>query len=222
MELQPQRRQKIEYPDTLRGLAALCVVVAHYLGAFWYGRDIVGEMLRSPPLPAEISTPLYVQWVQISPIFNWGAYGVGVFFLISGFVIPLSLEKATTVGFLVNRVLRIYPVYIVGFSCTLLGIWVASRYFGSDEWYTPSEIAIHYVPGLRDLVWSKSIDGIVWTLEIELKFYLLCAIFLPFFKRRSLLALAIPVALFAVSASLLPSIAYWGEFYAPSFLAVVP
>ena len=48
-------------------------------------------------------------------------------------------------------------------------------------------------------MWSTGIDGIVWTLEIEVKFYLLCALFISLFRRYSLLVFLVPIALFMMA-----------------------
>jgi len=49
----------------------------------------------------------------------------------------------------------------------------------------PTQIALH-IPGLRDLVGIQSLDGIIWTLDIEIKFYVVCALGAPLFRRLSL------------------------------------
>jgi peptidoglycan/LPS O-acetylase OafA/YrhL len=41
------------------------------------------------------------------------------------------------------------------------------------------------MPGLRDLFGVPAIDGIVWTLEVEIKFYLVCALLAPWLRRAS-------------------------------------
>ena len=71
--------------------------------------------------------------------------------------------------------LRIYPTYWVGFSLTVGSIAAGAAFFGGSLTYNAKEAILHYLPPLRALFWSKALDGIVWTLEIELFFYLLCA-----------------------------------------------
>ena len=44
-----------------------------------------------------------------------------VFFLVSGYIIPASLERKGSVrGFWVSRAFRLYPLYIVGIAVSLL------------------------------------------------------------------------------------------------------
>ncbi len=198
-----QGKSKVEFANSLRGLAAVAVVISHYFGIFWTNPEAVANLINSPVLLIkQEDIPLYVQWLTIVPNFNWGCYGVALFFLISGFVIPFSLSGISGGGFCVSRCLRIVPTYIVGFSISLLALWICAAYFSVSFPYERQQILIHYVPGLRDLLSSRSIDGIIWTLEIEIKFYMLCAIFIAWFRRFSLKVFIIPLALFTLAALL--------------------
>lgn len=184
---------RFAFANDLRGPAALAVLVGHFLHNAWYMRPLI-ETFASVNMPNEnsVPTPMLAQWISAIPSFEWGAFGVAVFFLISGFVIPLSLTKYSTLGFLIGRVFRIWPTYLAGFSVTLLTMLLASRYFGRDFTHTTKDILIHYVPGLRDILWSKNIDGVIWTLEIEIKFYLVCAMAASLIRRWSAWLFTVP------------------------------
>lgn len=189
---------RVAFANNLRGLAALSVVAAHYLGVFWVARGIAASQVNAAVLPHDqFPTPVYVQWFVSTPLVNWGALGVAVFFLISGFVVPFSFDRQTGPRFLVGRAFRVVPTYVVGFSLTLLAIWVASVEFDLPWPHALRAVLIQYLPGIRDIVWSDMIDPVVWTLEIEIKFYLLCAVLAAFFRRRALLPLFVPLALCA-------------------------
>ena len=54
------------------------------------------------------------------------------------------------------------------------------------------------MPGLRDILWSRDIDGIIWTLEVEVKFYVVCALFAVWFRRLSLSVFVVPVIFLAM------------------------
>ena len=199
---------KLEFANALRGLAALSVVVAHYNSFFFENAALIGTIANTPPPVRAASSALDAleSFLQLFP-FSGGEFGVALFFLISGFVIPLSLQKYDWRGFLVGRVLRIYPTYFAGFAVTLLALWIAVRTFGKPFPYEVRSVIIHFLPGARDLLWSPHIDYVVWTLEVEVKFYVVCAIAWKWLRHGDRSIFAIPLAL-AISAmgieSLLP------------------
>lgn len=193
-------KNRIEFANTLRGLAALSVVIYHYVGVFWFKRDAVASLINAKPLlEATHPAPIYFDWINHLFLINLGAYGVALFFIISGFVIPFSLQKANSGVFGINRLFRIIPTYIVGFSISLLFLLLSATYFSVTWPYSFKEILIHYVPGLRDLMWSRNIDGIIWTLEIEMKFYIVVALFISWFRQYSLNVFYLPCILFLMN-----------------------
>lgn len=203
---------RVDFANTLRGFAALAVVISHYYGVFWLNRSAAGALINSPELPLDTyPVPNWISWLHMVSVFNWGAYGVALFFIISGFVIPFSLDKMGRLEFLVGRVFRIIPVYFVGFTISLLALLASTSYF-SREWpFGTKEIFIHYIPGIRDVLWSRGIDGIIWTLEIEMKFYLICAASISWFHRKSLKIFLIPIALFVLAVCVNRMIPVWGS-----------
>jgi peptidoglycan/LPS O-acetylase OafA/YrhL len=124
MDINYQFSKKVDFANTLRGIAALSVVISHYFGVFWLYRSAVSSFINAPELPlSTYAIPNYINWLHKFPLFNWGAYGVALFFIISGFVIPFSLHKVNRLGFCVSRIFRIIPLYIVGFStCSGTGL----------------------------------------------------------------------------------------------------
>ena len=94
--------------DGLRGLLALWVVIAHILSFCGYA-DVA------------IPRPFGMAWA----VFVDAVTAVDVFIILSGFVITFQLRerRPSYVKFMVGRVFRIYPVYLV---CLGIGIGVAS------------------------------------------------------------------------------------------------
>jgi peptidoglycan/LPS O-acetylase OafA/YrhL len=82
---------RLAWLDVLRGLAALAVVFDHTsYYALQHARSLV------------------YQW------FDPGNYGVFVFFIISGYIVPASLERKGSVRtFWVSRLFRLYPLYLL-------------------------------------------------------------------------------------------------------------
>jgi len=187
---------KLEFANALRGLAALSVVVAHYNSFFFENAALIGTIANTPPAVRIASSALDVwgTFLRLFP-FGGGEFGVALFFLISGFVIPMSLQRYDWRGFLVGRVLRIYPTYFAGFAVTLLALWISTRTFGKPFPYEARSVIVHFLPGARDLLWSPHIDYVVWTLEVEVKFYVVCAIAWKWLRHGDRSVFAIPLTL---------------------------
>lgn len=177
---------KIEFADALRGVAVLSVALCHYLQIYWLDRNSPPFLINVAPLEdSVVRTPNYVLPIAQSPFVQNGSFGVALFFLVSGFVITLSVRNYNSVGFLIGRFFRLYPTYIAGFSVTLAIVVLAGLIYNRPFPYDPAQVAFQYALGLRDLVGSRNLDGIIWTLEIEIKFYIVIALAYPLFQRPS-------------------------------------
>ena len=149
----------------------------------------------------------------IGKMIHNGYTGVDIFFVISGFVITLSLKKYTGVKgfvqFILGRFIRIYPTYWI--------IAAAFLFFGiCSEQYTSTYLAKSFflLPGyvLRCTVPS-------WTLTHELYFYLLTAgnILTKTFKLLLIALVFIGILLLLQTAELfslnIPARAFWSIYY---------
>ena len=98
--------QRLIFANQSRGLAALSVVGSHWVGVYFGSPDSVAAATATPletgPVPA-----LFGVFAQ--PWFNFSPFGVALFFLISGLVIPISLDNHNRAGFTLARALRIFP-----------------------------------------------------------------------------------------------------------------
>jgi peptidoglycan/LPS O-acetylase OafA/YrhL len=188
--------QKIEFANSLRGVAALSVIAGHYLGTFWKLTDAVAGLTGIVRAP--VPWPAGAELVISSPI-NLGAFGVALFFLISGFVIPLSFQSYGRLDFLIARFFRIYPTYWIGLTVSLAVLVIGGSILGTPFPHSAVEVLYGYLIGTRDIVFVKSVDGVVWTIEIELKFYLICALIAPWLREGSLKVIWIPCGLLLVA-----------------------
>lgn len=189
---------RIEFAHSLRGFAAISVIISHILGGFWVHTASVVNILKFPSYDVEV--PKYISQLHFENFFNYGSFGVAVFFLISGFVIPFSLGKLSRMEFAVGRLLRILPVYVVSLLLSLIALYsVGNVIFPDYEFpYSHGDIAIQAFL-LRGWLWISSMDGVSWTLEIEMVFYLLSALIIPFIlKTRRFYSLDIVVVFLTV------------------------
>ncbi|TFW30838.1 acyltransferase family protein [Duganella callida] len=162
--------KKFIFANQLRGIAALLVVMTHYFGTFFAEQDLLAARTFSPNLHL-VKAP----WVHIFELEYQGPFGVALFFLISGFVIPFSLRKSSVAGFLVNRVLRIFPTYACCLGLGTLAVYLSSRYWGQTFTYDAKVLAANALL-VHNLLGFPSMDAVNWTLSIEIKFYLVMAL----------------------------------------------
>lgn len=153
--------------QALRGIAALSVMLFHFRWNINQIHPGLGDML-----------------------FGWGASGVDLFFLISGFVITLTAKKSEkgfygSFSFLKKRIVRILPAYYLILLISFLLSGAMSTFHYADK--TENLIsALLFKPIYPDhgpfYVDDSGMYGIRWTLNYEVYFYLITA-GAVFFKR---------------------------------------
>ena len=147
-------------------------MLVHYATVVHYFRRDISWVVAAPPITGPIS-PVAL-WVY-PPWLDLGKFGVGTFFLISGFVIPFSLRRSGAGAFLLARALRIYPTFWAALLIEAATILASGRY-----WHRPPAYGIgaYLVNGLliETPLGRPTVDWVSWTLSIEVKFYLLAAI----------------------------------------------
>lgn len=137
-------KKRLNELDALRGIAALLVVFFH----FTMKRD------------------------EYNHFFKLGTTGVDLFFMISGFVIFMSLQNISKgIDFIINRTSRLYPTYWVSVSFTFFLFSVFTIYKGE---FSPIYI-LKYLGNMtmfQFYLMIPDIDGPYWTLIIEMIFYI--------------------------------------------------
>lgn len=139
-------RGRIAGLDALRGLAAAAVVLFHYTQRY---QDIYGHTSHVPG-------------------FDLGHHGVLLFFIISGFVILMTVERAKTTGrFIQSRFARLYPAFWVSVVLTFLVV----SWMGLPGRAVGIKAMVLNLTMFPQLLGARSVDSVYWTLLIELMFY---------------------------------------------------
>ncbi|MBB2914609.1 peptidoglycan/LPS O-acetylase OafA/YrhL [Streptosporangium becharense] len=151
VEMIPQQTRRLDWLDALRGVAALAVVFEHAL----------------KPLLPEARFP-------VKAVFEPGWYGVMVFFLVSGYIVPASLERRGSLrAFWVSRFFRLYPMYAVcvaGMALLVMAGWDAL----DGRWNSrPVSLTLGHLTMLQNLLYMPNLVNVLWTLSYEMAFYLL-------------------------------------------------
>ncbi|MBI5256399.1 MAG: acyltransferase [Burkholderiales bacterium] len=133
--------------DALRGLAAMAVVLFHYTTHF--------ATLYAPATRPALSLPV-------------GHFGVNLFFIISGFVIFMTLERTREpMDFVVSRFSRLFPAYWLAVLLT----FTITHALGLPQKLVSAQAALGNVVMIHNLFGVPHVDGVYWTLEVELMFY---------------------------------------------------
>src|SRR4029079_3048808 len=142
--------ERLEFLDVLRGIAAMTVFFSH-----------VAERV-SPTLRDIVHTR-----------FDLGHFGVTLFFMCSGFIIPFSLERQNSLyRFWISRIFRLYPLYwfTIGLSIFLAYIQSGERSF-SQFLLANSKTILGNLTMLQLFLGIPHIRGEYWTLAFEMLFY---------------------------------------------------
>ena len=152
-----RRRLRNLWIDTLRGVAAIWVVLFH-----------LNEVI-----PYEAS--MYRSFVR------YGWLGVPIFFVISGYCIRLTVERSTSAGaFLLRRLVRIWPPYVASLA-VVVGVAVMRRLVSgyNDVTVLPRGLVawtetlfLFTAPATK----LPTINWVYWSLTLEVTFYIVVAV----------------------------------------------
>ena len=145
---------RLGWLDALRGWAAL-VVVAFHLSPQILGNERHLAVMRHIDL---------------------GKYGVLLFFLVSGYVIPMSLERHGSLRrFWIGRLCRIYPAYLATVAVVaVLAVTGVLSWQASLRAETVTGVLAHATM-TPDLLGLRGAVRVFWTLAYEMTFYLVVA-----------------------------------------------
>lgn len=163
--------------DIVRFIAAMMVLGLHLgVWAWWRGGVALGTIAHI--------YPKYPRFPELVPFLWFGWVGVQVFFVISGLVITMTVENSTAGRFARSRFLRIYPAVWICATLSLAIIAMSPAGLGYS-------ILLKYFNTLIITPYPRWIDGVYWTLAIELVFYSLIFALIALGFGRNIMAVGI-------------------------------
>ena len=145
------------YLDAVRGIAAVMVIYLH-----------IADHFLKHQIP--LADWEYFAFFAAARVVDLGKIAVTMFFAVSGFVIPFSLmkrRKHPLTGFAVGRFFRLYPAYWLSIA-GITGVLVLAGQAPSISQIVANATMLQGFMGVENL------QGLYWTLQIELVFYFLC------------------------------------------------
>jgi peptidoglycan/LPS O-acetylase OafA/YrhL len=145
------KSNRITELDALRGIAAFSVVLFHLT----WGNDFGLGNLSDKNF-----------------YFRYGFLGVQLFFIISGFVIYMTLDKIKhPLDFIVSRFSRLYPAYwaAIFFSVTITYFWGEPN---TAKLQSVFQLLVNLTM-FQHWVHVTDVEGLFWTLSVELSFYVI-------------------------------------------------
>jgi peptidoglycan/LPS O-acetylase OafA/YrhL len=156
---------RFEFLDAIRGIAAFLVVVEHIFEQYF---------------------PAFGEWSLTH--FRFGEFGVTVFFLVSGYIIPASLERRGSLKeFWIGRFFRLFPLYWACIAAMLI-LHKLDLYRGFSGAYLDSWVGFTAVnlTMLQNFTSTPLAMGQSWTLAYEMVFYIVvCVLFAAGWHKRS-------------------------------------
>lgn len=186
----PKAKTRNNLLDLSRYLAAMCVLLYHLAYRSHAEAGIGGKEYE-----------FFDAWVR------YGYLGVPFFFMISGYVILLSANRQPQwQGFLASRAARLYPAYWVAVFATVAVMVLAA---GNPTNITLSQVIVN-LSMLQTFVGVDHIDGVFWSLTVEIIFYGWIALMIATRTLKHFETFALVMLLFAAvqNFSPLPTVLY--------------
>lgn len=155
---------RFEAVQVVRAIAAMLVVLVHAINANDYRVDLPRSWLGS-------SSAGYFN--------NFGACGVDMFFVLSGFVMAHAIGSIGAISggkFAIDRFTRVVPYYWLATAVFLIAMTSTGRDFTTTQGFTSLTILPLYNPA----VFEQPILLVGWTLAFEMAFYGLVALVILF------------------------------------------
>lgn len=187
-----ENKARLHHIESIRAFAALSVALFHFTNYSAEGYFLIkSEFTRN--------------------LFSYGAQGVEMFYLISGFIIPYALYKGSYqikhyFRYLTKRLLRLLPPYYITIALITLVSFLLYKY----AWNIPYNIQFRNLAANATFMvdFIAAFDGLLahfpdnaWinpifeTLKVEFQFYILIGILFPLLNRNRYLLVFIGLVL---------------------------
>lgn len=151
------------------------------------------DILRAVAIIAVFSQHLFHVYKIPIPFFgqHGGWFGVELFFLISGYLIIQSAEKHSMKAYVIHRVFRIYPAYLLVFLVfgVLTGMCSVQRISNNSGDFMLNMVLMQHL--FPKALMTFDILHVSWTLTVEVLWYVLAPLLVIPFKKYSLQTLVL-------------------------------
>ncbi|GAA0306394.1 acyltransferase [Sphingomonas oligophenolica] len=191
----------------MRGLAAIAVVLFHYLNFF----IPPGSEEAAPNYPS--LEPLHA---FLWPFYDYGLWAVQLFWLISGFVFAATYAGRQTTGrrFLVARIARLYPLHLLTLCVVAALQYYRLAWLGSFQIFQTNDL-YHFVLNLFfasywGLQRGLSFNAPIWSVSVEVAIYAAFWITLkPLYRKGVVGPIILSLAFTVGSVFNLPGTVFW-------------
>lgn len=156
--------------ESLRGWAASAVCLYHFI---W-------------------GTVNYIEAPWVRNLSYWGQYGVTLFFVLSGLVLPLTLLRhqyqiVHFFTFMQKRIWRLEPPYLCSIIITLIYLLLQAWRHQQPLEFSGLNISLHIgylIPFFEEQTW---LNPVYWSLAVEFQYYCLLGLIFPFWTSSRLI-----------------------------------
>lgn len=185
-----ETNRRLDHIESIRAIAAIAVAIFHFTN-FYSGKSFIltNEKVRS--------------------FFEYGAQGVEIFYVVSGFIITYSLYHSRYqithyFKYLAKRFVRLLPPYYVTIGLILLVSFILNRFVWGIPFdlqvkniFANATFAVDFIASSADLSAYFSDNGwinpIFETLKVEVQFYLLIGLLFPLINKNYLVLILFTV-----------------------------
>lgn len=178
--------RRLAYLDLLRIVSVVLVMWGHFVSVGGGAQVIPGVInpdLVALPLIDSTQWRAYVFEVFLIETFSTQSaiLGVSLFFLITGYLMPMMCDRYSRKAFLLNRFFRIFPTLIAAMAMLGVFLYFTQGILFNAKSYLASISLTYFWLGV------VPVAGVLWTLVIEVLFYLIAFLLGTFTLRKLVL-----------------------------------